>query len=35
MGVGVAGQNIEYDHIKQTQDVGRGHVPPRYLEYVF
>ena len=34
MSVGVAGENIDHDHIEQTHDIGRGHVPPRYLKHV-
>src|SRR5712675_3484147 len=34
MSVGIAGDDIEHDHVKQTDNIGRIHVPPRYLKQV-
>src|SRR5262249_31292014 len=34
MGVSVAGQNVEYDQIKQAHDIIGEHVPPRQFKHV-
>jgi hypothetical protein len=34
MRVGVAGKDIDYDHVEQTDNIGRWHIPPRYLKHI-
>src|SRR5262245_32321773 len=34
MCIAIAGEHIEYDHVEQTDDLGRRHMSPRYVEHV-
>ena len=34
MCIAIAREHIEYDHVEQTDDFGRRHVSPRYVEHV-
>src|SRR5215472_433910 len=35
MCISIAGEHGEYDHVEQTDDLGWGHMSPRYVEHIF
>src|SRR5215467_9222883 len=35
MCISIAGEHVEYDHVEQTDDLGWGHMSPRYVEHIF